>query len=191
MLSTKIDIDNSLFERATQIYAAAAQKSCGEIVRDTAARLARILRKNTPPLIGGRTRKQHTDFLKTRILEMRMPRGRLTKRKRSRPMHEATARRFFKVAKARQGEMISGWNALAQAGGVKLPQWITRHGKKHGDATLTERPTNSTLRIQFRDAETKAVKRTDMTRILGKSQRDVAAGLAGNAARILRARMKK
>lgn len=187
----EIEVNDELFQRAATIYAQAAQRAATDIVHDAAARLSRILRKNTPPLIGGRTRKQHTDFLKARILEQRMPRGRLTKRKRSRPMRAATAARFFKVAKARQGEMISGWNALARAGGAKLPQWLARHGEKHGAATLTERQTDSTLRIRFCDAETKAVKRTDMARILTKSQRDVAAGLAGNAARILRARMKK
>lgn len=190
MLNAKIEVRDDIFRRAATLYAAAAAKSTVEIVRDSAGRLFRVLRKNTPPLIGGRTRKQHTDFLKARILEQRMPRGRLTKRKRARPMHKATAARFFKTAKARQGEMISGWNALAHFSGIKAPQWVERHGEKHGNATLRTGAAATAAQIRFRDAESKTAKRTNMAGILNNALRQTAAGLAGNAARIMKARMR-
>lgn len=189
MLSTKIDIENALFERATQIYAEAAQKSCDEIVRDTAARLARRLLRATPPLARGNKRKDHTNFLRQRILEMRMPRGRLTTRKLSRPMHEATARRFFAVAKARQGEMIAGWNALAKLGNIKPATWISRHGNNHGTAAAKTSSTGTTAKITFEEHNAKTRTREDIGKILIREQSEVARGLAGNAAHILKKRI--
>jgi hypothetical protein len=41
-------------------------------------------------------------------------------------------RAYMRKAKRRVGILAGGWNAAAVALGLKLPDWIARHGKKHG-----------------------------------------------------------
>lgn len=111
--------------------------SVAEIVRETARRFARRALKETPPLIGAATRAQHTQFLKSRIIGMRLPRGKLTRRMmRTMHMSKKEARAYFRVAKARQGEMIGGWTRGANAVGIPVPSWINRHGGKHGRVSM-------------------------------------------------------
>lgn len=126
--------------------------SSGEIIREAARRFARRALKETPPLVGSATRAQHTQFLKSRIIGMRLPRGKLTRHMmRTAHMSKRDARAYFRVAKSRQGEMIGGWTKGAQAVGISVPSWIRRHGGKHGSVSVSVSGANAFVKFTFTD----------------------------------------
>lgn len=175
-------------ERTLTAYAALMKKSCTDVRKECVKRFVRQMLKNTPPLTGGGKRKAHTDFLKKRILEMRLPRGRLTKALRERRMTKTEARAYYRAAVAMQGGLISGWNAAAAFSGVKTAAWISRHGEKYGTAKDTVRADGGgETRITFRDASQNS-RRTDMRRLAERAAERVVRGLRGNAEAILKKR---
>lgn len=175
-------------EQTLTAYAALMKKSCTDVRKECVKRFVRQMLKNTPPLTGGGKRKAHTDFLKKRILEMRLPRGRLTKALRERRMTKTEARAYYRSAVAMQGGLISGWNAAAAFSGVKTAAWISRHGEKYGTAKDTVRADGGgETRITFRDASQNS-RRTDMRRLAERAAERVVRGLRGNAEAILKKR---
>lgn len=183
-------VDTSTLSRTLAAYGALAKKTAAEVVRDVAKRFSKQIVKQTPPLFGGKKRADHTAFLKHRILEMRLPRGKLTRAMmRTRHMSKAQARAYYRVAMARQGELISGWNAVARASGIKTPAWISRHGEKHGTSRERVSATGAQITASFSDNSKNG--RTDIRRIAERAVKRVESGLRASAEHILRKRLKK
>ncbi|MBP3301790.1 MAG: hypothetical protein J6L64_01470 [Opitutales bacterium] len=184
-MNTRI-INTSNLEKTLSAYAGLTKKASTEVVREVAKRFARIVLKMTPPFAGGGKRKTHTDFLKKRIKEMRLPRGRLSKKMiATRKMSKKEATAYYRVAVARQGELLSGWNAVARAAGLKTPAWIARHGEKHGAARERITNTGSQMLVSFSDAS-QMRRRNDMRRIAASAVKRTESGLRGSVEHILR-----
>lgn len=178
-------------ERVLTAYAALMKKSCTDVRKECVKRFVRQMLKNTPPLTGGGKRKAHTDFLKKRILEMRLPRGRLTNALRERHMSKRDARAYYRAAAAMQGGLISGWNAAAAFSGVKTAAWISRHGEKYGTAKDTVRADGGgETRITFRDASQNS-SRTNLRRLAEAAAERVVRGFRGNAEALLKRALKQ
>lgn len=163
-----------------------AKRAGASIVADAAKRLGRIVLKETPPLGRFKKRKNHTDWLKKRILGMRLPRGKLTRSMmRDGHMTVKQSAAYFREAQRRQGEMLSGWNALAAFAGLRPAQWIARHGKKHGRVRVSGAGAGTTARVVFEDGA--ASRRFDMSRFVRDAAARVERGLAANARHAARA----
>ena len=172
-------MDDSAFQATLRAFSAGAKKTGAAIVVDAAKRFGRLALKGTPPLVGGKKRKDHTDFLKRRIIGMRLPRGKMTRAMiRDRHMSKVEARAYLRVALARQGEMLAGWNALASYSGLRPAQWIARHGKKHGRIRVSGAGIGTSARVEFDDGATN--RRFNMQRFVAQIAERVERGLAAN-----------
>lgn len=160
------------------------------LVRESARRFARFALKETPPLIAGGSRSDHTRFLKARILGMRLPRGKLSRaRMRDLHMSKKQARSYFRVAQKRQGEMIGGWARAAQALGIRVPGWIARHGGKHGAVAMNFKGVDKRVVFTFTDGGNS--RRTNMRALAGRIQSRVFRGMRGEIERTLRRAVKQ
>lgn len=178
-------------ERVLTAYAALMKKSCSEVRKECVKRFVRQMLKNTPPLTGGGKRKDHTEFLRRRILEMRLPRGRLTKALRARHMTKTEARAYYRKAVAMQGALISGWNAAAAFSGVKTAAWISRHGEKYGTARdRTRADGGGETQITFLD-DSGSSGRTNLRRLAEAAAERVVRGFRGNAEALLKRALKQ
>lgn len=170
-------------------YAQASRRAIPEILRDAAKRFAKAVAAQTPPLIRGVSRKQHTQTLRERILERRLPRGKIPKARLAQAhMSAAEARAYFRVAQRRQGEMIGGWNALAAYSGAKLPNWISRHGKKHGRVRLSSAGDATALVSEF---QAQSGRGFDTRRAEARALETVRRGFELNADHILKKKFKR
>lgn len=160
-----------------------------ELAHEAARRFARLALKKSPPLTA-LTRAKHTEFLKKRILEMRLPRGKLSRRKMAESrMSKKTARKYFRIAKARQGELIGAWTKAAQIVGIPVPGWISRHGGKHGSARAKiKKDTGTQIAFTFKDSENNA--RTNMRSLSANFQNSVYAGMKAEIQRVLKRKLK-
>lgn len=178
---------------AITLAATVCKKTVKETVADAAKRFTRIALKSTPPLLtrnGLQKRKDHTDYLKTRILKNRLPRGYIPRRGADRAklyMSKTAARQYYRNALAWQGQMIAGWNALAGETNLKPATWIRRHGKIHGSAETVETDKSFIIRADYR---TKSRSR-DIEKFVPATMRQVERGLKKNAEHILRKQRAK
>lgn len=178
-------------ERALSAYAVLAKKSAADVRRECVKRFTRQMLKITPPLTGGGKRKDHTEFLRRRILEMRLPRGRLTNALRERHMSKRDARAYYRRALAAQGALLSGWNAAAAFSGVKAAAWISRHGERYGTAKDEHSSAGGgKTRITFRDASQNS-SRTNLRRLAEAAAERVVRGFRGNAEALLKRALKQ
>lgn len=149
-----VEINDSELRRKCALFAAAAKKSASDTNREIGLRLVKLVLKGTPPLADGKKRKDHTQYLKRRILESRLPRGYIPySERRAAHMSKKQARAYYRTAVARQGEMISGWNALAEYAKIRPPAWIARHGKKHGSTRCSADGSGETVHVTFHDVK--------------------------------------
>jgi len=190
-MNKKAAFDDSGLRRVLAAYASATGKGAADIAREATARFVRHISKTMPPFVGGAKRKDHTAFLRRRVLEMHLPRGRLSKKaKRERVMTKQAARAYYRKALEMQGELISGWNAAATLAGVRPQNWISRHGKKHGSASEYLSRGNAEIRVSFSDNSTQS-HRTNISRLVKTALQTVERGFAKNAEAILKRRLRK
>lgn len=187
-------IETGELSAALAFYGAAMRKGLADAVADATKRFVRIVLRTTPPLAGGGKRKEHTDFLRRRILGMRLPRGKLTRGMRqTRHMSKAEARAYFRRAQEMQGALLSGWNAAARVAGLRPAQWIARHGEKYGSAESRLSPSGASTRIRFSDGAKN--RRTDIAkfgaRALSRVRNDMMKGAQAALARKIKSRPRR
>jgi hypothetical protein len=61
---------------------------------------------------------------------------------------DRSLKRYLKAAKAMVGKAKAGWAAGAQALGVRLPNWITRHGSGGGSVQIDRNPQSPQITIR-------------------------------------------
>lgn len=182
-------MDEDKMKNAITLAAAVCKKTVRETVFDAAKRFTRLALRSTPPLLtrnGPQKRKDHTEFLKTRILRNRLPRGKIPRRGADRSklyMSKSEARRYYRNAVAWQGRMIAGWNALAHETDVRPVTWIRRHGEVFGTAKSVETAKNFVIRAEYRSEGSR-----DIEKFVPAAMRQVERGMIKNAAHILRKR---
>ncbi len=178
-----------------------AKQTSDEQIKELVRRFSRGALANTPPLLPSReagsskmrrwegTRREHTAFLRGRILGMRLPRGYLGRNSRDKHMSKAEAQAYFAEARRRQGELLSGWLAGAEWSGAKFPQWIRRHGKSHGALSWSSGWANSTARIGFVDNSKNRA--TNIRRFAERAKDRALYGLQKEAEKLLEKKLAK
>lgn len=177
-------IDDKDLARVLAVLGAGGTRSAAEVLRDAVKRFSRIVLRGTPPLIGGKKRKDHTEFLQRRIIGMRLPRGNARRLRPEDHMSKREARAYFRVAKARQGELLSGWNAAAQFSGLSVPGWIARHGTRHGALLYSESPSGERASVTFVDDSKN--RRTNIDHLARRAVKRLEYGLQKQAEMMLR-----
>lgn len=158
----KVNIDSSRLNSVIAGYAAATKKSAREAVDYAARQVAQHAQKETVLIVGRGNRGRASTVAQAKreqialwepwILKMGFPRMGYTHHRFtawrqksaksaamrrywfSKRMSQKERKRYFAVAKKRQGEFAAGWNAaIAATGGKYAAAWVKRHGNKHGD----------------------------------------------------------
>lgn len=185
-------MDDSRLRSTLAVFAAATRRGVKDVNVEVGKRFAKRVLKGTPPLAQGWKRKDHTAFLRGRILDSRLPRGRITRAiSRDGRMSKKQARAYYRVASARQGEMAAGWNALGRYAAVRPPAWIARHGLKHGSVRVMDESGGSqTVEVRFVDCDSKS-RRFDVAKFGADALRGVFSGMRKAAEAIMKRRAKK
>ena len=146
-----ISIDSSGLDRAIARVFVTTQESANDIVDYAANRFVTEVAGLTIRGAGRRqgaglaasvaaAKREHTEYLREHILKKRLRRwgsfsrpGRLTSAQwQSLHLSRKESKKYFAVAKRRQGELAAGWNAAAQATKAKVPSFVKKHGLVHG-----------------------------------------------------------
>jgi len=111
--------------------------------------------KSTPAA----ARRQHREFLKYWILALGFRRvggmdsGKTSFAKLCRNNTPVSARQaYYEPAPDRQGELAAGWNSgILASGGKPVAEYISRHGKKHGEFSQEIKRTSATATATFHE----------------------------------------